>query len=106
MRGAQGHKEDWESGSMSALAGGVTVVVDQPNTIPPITSAETFRSRVTEARQTSRTGFAVNGGVEEKNDLFGLWQEGAMAFGEIFAAPSSYADALPLNLLRTSSPHR
>jgi dihydroorotase len=97
--GVQRQKEDWESGSMSALAGGVTVVVDQPNTVPPITSAETFRSRVTEARQTSRTGFAINGGVEEKNDLTSLWQAGAMAFGEIFAAPSSYADALPQNLL-------
>jgi dihydroorotase len=32
--GSQSHKEDWESGSKSALAGGVTVVVDQPNTIP------------------------------------------------------------------------
>ena len=97
--GAQGHKEDWESGSMSALAGGVTVVVDQPNTIPPITSKEFFRSRIAEAQRASWTGFAVNGGVDKKNDLLGLWQEGAMAFGEIFAAPSSYADALPLNLL-------
>ena len=34
--GSQSAKEDWKSGSMSALAGGVTVVVDQPNTVPPI----------------------------------------------------------------------
>jgi dihydroorotase len=97
--GVQSHKEDWESGSMSALAGGVTVVVDQPNTLPPIISAEAFRSRVREAVRASRTGFAINGGVEENNDLQELWREGAMAFGEIFAAPSSYADALPALLL-------
>ena len=36
MRGGrQSAKEDWGSGSRSALAGGVTVVVDQPNTVPP-----------------------------------------------------------------------
>jgi dihydroorotase len=96
--GVQSYKEDWESGSQSAIAGGVTVVVDQPNSIPPIISAESFRSRVREARQASRTGFAINGGVEDKNDLQGIWQEGAMAFGEIFAAPSSYAEALSSDL--------
>ncbi|MEI8331598.1 MAG: dihydroorotase, partial [Methanomicrobiales archaeon] len=36
--GVQSAKEDWASGSMSAIAGGVTVVVDQPNTIPPLTT--------------------------------------------------------------------
>ena len=38
--GSQSAKEDWKSGSMSALAGGVTVVVDQPNTVPPINTPE------------------------------------------------------------------
>ncbi len=32
--GLQARKEDWQTGTKSALAGGVTVVVDQPNTIP------------------------------------------------------------------------
>ncbi|MFZ0182202.1 MAG: dihydroorotase, partial [Methanoregula sp.] len=39
MRGGiQSAKEDWKTGSASALAGGVTVVVDQPNTLPPLTT--------------------------------------------------------------------
>jgi dihydroorotase len=29
------HKEDWEHGSRAAVAGGVTTVVDMPNTVPP-----------------------------------------------------------------------
>jgi len=29
------YKEDWDSGSMAALAGGVTTVLDMPNTDPP-----------------------------------------------------------------------
>jgi dihydroorotase len=97
--GVQAHKEDWRSGSMSALAGGVTVVVDQPNTLPPITTPEVFRSRVREAGGESMTGFGVNGGVDADGGLQDLWREGAMAFGEIFAAPSSFADALPPALL-------
>ena len=34
------HKEDWESGSKAALAGGVTTVLDMPNTDPPTISLE------------------------------------------------------------------
>ena len=36
----QTHKEDLTSGSMSAVAGGVTTVVCQPNTSPTIDSVE------------------------------------------------------------------
>ncbi|EFA81772.1 dihydroorotase [Heterostelium album PN500] len=36
------HKEDWESGTASALAGGFTIVGAMPNTNPPIMNAETF----------------------------------------------------------------
>ncbi|WP_369173656.1 dihydroorotase family protein [Streptomyces sp. R28] len=30
------HKEDWEHGSRAAAAGGVTTVIDMPNTLPPL----------------------------------------------------------------------
>jgi carbamoyl-phosphate synthase/aspartate carbamoyltransferase/dihydroorotase len=33
------HKEDWDSGTRAALAGGVTMVLAMPNTKPPITDA-------------------------------------------------------------------
>ena len=39
------HKEDWASGSQSAAAGGVTAVVDMPNTNPFTSNLETFKSR-------------------------------------------------------------
>jgi dihydroorotase len=95
MRGGiQSEKEDWKSGSQSALAGGVTVVVDQPNTIPPIVTAGIFRSKLAEARSQASCGFALNGGVTEGNDLEELWREGSMAFGEIFVAPSSFANGI------------
>jgi dihydroorotase len=92
--GTQSAKEDWKSGSMSALAGGVTVVVDQPNTIPPITTAKLLGDRVTDAQSSSWCNFAINSSVTARTDLGEMWRAGAMAFGETFFAPSSYGDAI------------
>jgi len=92
--GSQSEKEDWKTGTASAIAGGVTVVVDQPNTVPPLTTPETFRDRVREAREHSLCNFSINSGVTSKTSLEAMWAEGAMAFGEIFFAPSSYGEAL------------
>src|SRR5512142_2857408 len=36
------HKEDWDSGTAAALAGGFTSVLAMPNTRPPITDADTL----------------------------------------------------------------
>jgi dihydroorotase-like cyclic amidohydrolase len=36
------HKEDWDSGTAAALAGGFTTVLAMPNTRPPITDAATL----------------------------------------------------------------
>jgi dihydroorotase len=95
MRGGQqSEKEDWESGSKSALAGGVTVVVDQPNTVPPITTPEALRARVRDAAVHALCHFAINSGVTRDTGIRTMWRAGAMAFGEIFFAPSSYGEAV------------
>ncbi|MGC9435842.1 MAG: dihydroorotase [Methanomicrobiales archaeon] len=106
MRGhGQSWKEDWKTGTQSALAGGVTMVVDQPNTIPPISTADIFRDRVEEAKRAAYCNFAVNAGVIPGADLAGMWRAGAMAFGEIFAAPSSYGEAIDMSVLRSALEH-
>jgi len=92
--GSQSAKEDWESGSKSALAGGVTVVVDQPNTVPPVDTPETLRARVLEAKEKAFCHFAINSGVTPDTPLPAMWSAGAMAFGEVFFAPSSYGEAI------------
>jgi dihydroorotase len=99
--GSQAYKEDWMTGSMSALAGGVTTVVDQPNTVPPLTTADLFTARVREAAQACLCNFGVNAAVTSGADLEGMWKAGALAFGETFAAPSSYGDAVALADLRS-----
>jgi len=95
MRGGpQSAKENWESGTKSALAGGVTVVVDQPNTVPPVNTPETLRARVLEAKENAFCHFAINSGVTPTTPLPAMWSAGAMAFGEVFFAPSSYGEAI------------
>ncbi|RPI40186.1 MAG: dihydroorotase [Methanoregulaceae archaeon] len=103
MRGGpQSAKEDWESGTKSALAGGVTIVVDQPNTIPPLTTPDTFRARVLEAKKHSFCHFGINSGVTRTVPLPAMWSAGAMAFGEVFFAPSSYGEAVTPQDLTTA----
>jgi len=95
MRGGpQSAKEDWATGSRSALAGGVTVVLDQPNTIPPVVTPDTLRARVLEAKTHSLCSFALNSGVTRDTPTCSMWDAGAMAFGETFFAPSSYGEAI------------
>ncbi len=90
----QRYKEDWRSGSMSAIAGGVTVVADQPNTVPPLDSPDSVRKRVDLAKKTSLCHFAINGGAAPGDALAGMWYEGVLAFGEVFTGASSYAEAV------------
>ncbi|MFH0968788.1 MAG: dihydroorotase, partial [Methanobacteriota archaeon] len=92
--GTQAYKEDWESGTRSALAGGVTVVIDQPNTIPPIITPGQLLDRVHLASEKTYCHFGINGGVTPDADLEGMSKVGAMAFGETFAGPSSYGAAI------------
>jgi dihydroorotase len=91
MRGGsrESHKEDWGTGSRAALAGGVTLVVDQPNTDPPLITVEAFGARVREAERDSLCHFGVNAGAVPGAPLADLWRSGAMAFGEVFLAPST-----------------
>ncbi len=40
------YKEDFESGSRAAAAGGVTTVFDMPNTTPPLTTVDNFQQKL------------------------------------------------------------
>ena len=92
--GPQSAKEDWESGTKSALAGGVTMVVDQPNTVPPVNTPDALRARIIGAKEKSYCRFAINSSVTPTTPLRAMWNAGAMAFGEIFFAPSSYGESV------------
>ena len=52
------HKEDFDSGTSSALAGGFTIVLTMPNTRPPIFDAETLELALNAASQKARCDYA------------------------------------------------
>ncbi len=52
------HKEDYDSGTASALAGGVTMVLAMPNTKPPIFDADTLDLALQAASQKARCDYA------------------------------------------------
>jgi dihydroorotase len=82
-------KEDWYTGSCAAAAGGVTTVIDQPNTIPPTIDPESFKKKQKEAKK-SIIDYGINAGVTQNMKyLKELWELGATAFGEIFMAEST-----------------
>ncbi|WP_129112603.1 dihydroorotase [Halegenticoccus tardaugens] len=83
------HKETWETGSKSAAAGGVTTVVDQPNTEPPTVTGEAFDEKAALAVRGSLVDFGVNGGVTEGWDPDSLLSRPLFALGEVFLADST-----------------
>ena len=83
-------KENWYTGSCAAAAGGITTVIDQPNTIPPTTDRRSFEQKLKLARKKSIIDFGINGGVTGNIEkLEELWKLGVTAFGEIFMAEST-----------------
>ncbi len=61
------HKEDWESGTAAALAGGITAVLAMPNTAPPVTDGETFSAARCRARHKARCDYALFVGAGPDN---------------------------------------
>jgi dihydroorotase (multifunctional complex type) len=53
------HKEDFETGTSAAAAGGVTTVMDMPNTEPWVTSAEIFNRKMKLLKGRSNVDFAL-----------------------------------------------
>jgi carbamoyl-phosphate synthase/aspartate carbamoyltransferase/dihydroorotase len=65
------HKEDWDTGTAAALAGGFTTILAMPNTRPPITDAQTMDLALSAARQKARCDYAqyLGAGPDNLADL-------------------------------------
>jgi len=65
------NKETFESGSAAALAGGITCVLDMPNTVPSTTTVERMKTRLLEAESRSfvRHGFFAGASPEHFGEL-------------------------------------
>jgi len=83
-----GHKETWATGSRSAAAGGVTTVVDQPNTTPPTVDGDAFDGK-TQFAANAAVNYGINGGVDDDWDPDSLLARPVFALGEVFLADST-----------------
>jgi carbamoyl-phosphate synthase/aspartate carbamoyltransferase/dihydroorotase len=63
----QTHKEDWDTGTSAALAGGVTLVLAMPNTRPPIFDTDTLDLAIGAARVKARCDYAQYLGAGPNN---------------------------------------
>ena len=85
------HKEDLETGSLAAVAGGVTAVFEMPNTKPLTTSPETLADKVRRARNRMYCDFAfyVGGTRENIDDIPELEQLEGSAGIKVFMGAST-----------------
>jgi allantoinase len=81
-------RENFESGTRAAAAGGVTTVIDMPNTMPATVTLEAFKEKQKIAENKSLVDFGFIGGAGEvpKEDIIKLVDVGATAFKSFLIA--------------------
>ena len=60
-------KEDLKTGSLAAVAGGVTTVFDMPNNKPSITTLKLFKDKLKRAKNRMYSNYAFYFGAEKNN---------------------------------------
>ncbi|MFC5747724.1 allantoinase AllB [Actinomadura rugatobispora] len=75
-------KEDFASGTAAAAAGGVTTVVDMPNTYPPVSTAERFQEKLDLVAPKAHVDFGLYGmlGQDNAEEMTAMAGLGAMGF--------------------------
>lgn len=61
------HKEDFSTGSLAALAGGVTTILDMPNTLPPTITIEALNDKNNLAKEKCKCNFGFHFGISDGN---------------------------------------
>ncbi len=86
------HKEDYDSGTCAALAGGFTMVLAMPNTKPPIFDAETLEMALNAAKRKAHCDYAqyIGAGPDSADQAAALAHKAAalkmyldMTFGQL-----------------------
>lgn len=65
-------KEDFASGTKAAALGGVTTVLDMPNTVPPTFTREALEDKLARASAKSHVDFGLHIGLDEKGGSLAL----------------------------------
>ncbi|MCK4399414.1 allantoinase AllB [Candidatus Bathyarchaeota archaeon] len=95
-------RENFESGTRAAAAGGVTTVVDMPNTVPAVVTVEAFKQKKRIVERKSLVDFAFIGGAGEvpTEDIIAVSEAGATAFKSFLIARFKELAANDYTLLR------
>jgi len=64
----QSEKEDYETGTMAAAAGGITTVVDMPNSSPPVLTREVLDQKITSATAKRYVNVGFYAGIAKNFD--------------------------------------
>lgn len=84
------HEETWLTGTRAAVFGGVTTVLDMPNTLPPTDSEERAREKLALADLTAYCDFGIFGLVGESADGIGeLCRSGLVVGLKAFMGPTT-----------------
>ncbi len=89
----ESYKETIETGTLSALYGGICLVVDQPNTKPPVIDEKLYERRISRAKRTTYVDYALNLGLSKSNFEYVhemARRTGCFAIGEIFVYEVGY----------------
>lgn len=103
------YKEDWASGTAAAACGGVTTVLEMPNTRPPTATPEALRLKQERAARGARVDYGIYGLLAQDNadQLEALAAGGVIGFkcymGETVGAIPAPDDGLMLEEFQTAA---
>jgi dihydroorotase len=104
------HKEDWLTGSRAAVMGGITTVLEMPNTIPPTDSPAAVDAKLRLATEKSYCDFGLFGLLGDANAdrVDELTVDGSVVGLKVFLGPTTGdleppSDASLLRGLRTAA---
>lgn len=82
--------EDFTTGTMAAAAGGITTILEMPQTLPPTSTAKAFAEKRKEAERDAVVNFGLYGGAGSQNleEIPRIAAEGAVAFKTFMPQPS------------------
>ena len=84
------HEEDWLTGTRAAVMGGVTTVLDMPNTLPPTDTVEHARQKLHLAAQSAYCDFGIFGLLGElEQAVRELTQSGLVMGLKAFLGPTT-----------------
>jgi D-hydantoinase len=73
-------REDFASGTMAAAAGGITTIIEMPDSMPLVVNPEVFREKVFYCSKKAYIDFGLHGGftpgMDYAKDIPSLWKEG------------------------------